>query len=249
MCLWISDLLIQQLPCHPLSGFLRGISNSHEPNWKPWCPQCHLLSLPFSHISQWQMCFSSCLYPNPRCHPWFLSYSSHSIHRQIPVATLFNFSQVWQPSVPPAQAWPPLHLTWTTGSISYMIAPNPHLALPQLTLCSTTRQIPFKCQDISLLLCLNFSSCSKQNPKSTPCPHTCCDVGSVPPTLTPTFSSANALQSHWPSYHFPNPPSTAQALVILFPLPEQSSPKYTRSLLIPFWVSAKMSPCRTAVQK
>lgn len=102
--------------------------------------------------------------------------SSLTLHIQstdiIPVATLFKLSQVWQPSVPPAQARPPLHLTWTTGSISYMIAPNPHLALPQLTLCSTTRQIPFKCHDISLLLCLNTSQHAQNKTQSPPHAHT-----------------------------------------------------------------------------
>ena len=103
-------------------------------------------------------------------HPWLLSYSSHSIHGQIPVAILFNLSQVWQPSVPPPQARPPLHLIWTTGSISYMIAPSPHLALPQLILCSTTRQITFKCHDISLLLCLNISHRTQNKIQSPPMP-------------------------------------------------------------------------------
>lgn len=139
--------------------------------------------------------------------------------------------------MPPAPARLPLHLTWTTGSISYMIAPNPHLALPQLTLA--TRQMPFKCHDISLLLCLNISQSTQNKTQSLPHAYTPAVMWALfPPPSPPHFP----LPTHSNHTGLPATPqihqaqSPVQALVILFPLPEQSSPKHIRSLfyLSPF---------------
>lgn len=132
---------------------------------------------------------------------------------------------------PKSQARPPLHLTWITGSISYMIAPNPHLALPQLTLCSTTRQIPFKCHDISPLFCLNISHRTQNKIQNPPHAHTPAVMWALylPPSPPhpplPTHSNHTDLPTA-PQIH--QAQSLVQALVILFPLPQQSSPKYTR---------------------